>query len=131
VLKSGCIEAGLDFFCVGDGVVLVVGPEEVSGFGLLHEVLNLFDASLGFFIESLNVDGNNNVKVGNRASQISDFFKDDVAVLGRGDVVKQNDEGDHGVEVLGYCVLNFSVGHCYSVGTTSSNEFSGSGVKNL
>jgi hypothetical protein len=35
VFKSGCIEAASDFFCVGDSIVLVVGPEEVSGFGLL------------------------------------------------------------------------------------------------
>jgi hypothetical protein len=62
--------------------------------------LDFFDVSVGFGLESLNVNGNDNMKVGNGTSHFANFFEDDVVDLDRGNDGKQNNDGDHDVGVL-------------------------------
>ncbi len=57
MLESGFVEAGLDFLSVFDNAAFVVGPSDVSGFGLCHEVLDLVVVLVGFLFESLDVNG--------------------------------------------------------------------------
>jgi hypothetical protein len=57
---------------------------DISSFGLLHEVLDLFDVSISFFFEALDVDGDDDMKVGDGTSHFSDFFEYNMVALGRG-----------------------------------------------
>jgi len=59
----------------------VVGPLEVPGFGFHYKILDLVIVLVNFLIESLDVNGDDNVEVREGICHFSDFFEDAVVIL--------------------------------------------------
>ena len=81
MLESGFVEAAPYFLGVFDDVALVVGPLEVPGFGFHDKVLDLVIVLVSFLLESLDVNGDDNVEVREGTCHFSKFFENAVVIL--------------------------------------------------